>query len=129
MRAHTHTHTHTLAHTHAHLPTHALSAWLRAETVLGLLRNPDVCVYGSASVSSERSLGAGEDAFNRMSMEERGKFKEETLVNYGGRTRQGGAYAGGSSCAPPHCPLCSSLPTAQVALTLLELSYLGRLAL
>ena len=60
-----------------------------AETVLSLLRNPDQCVYGSASVNNERSLDAGEDAFNRLSMEERGKVKEETLVNYGGRSRQG----------------------------------------
>lgn len=57
--------------------------------MLGLLRNPDQCVYGSASVSNAGSLGGGEDTFNRLSMEERGKVKEETLVNYGGRSRQG----------------------------------------
>ncbi|KAK9814971.1 hypothetical protein WJX73_003631 [Symbiochloris irregularis] len=59
------------------------------ETVLGLARNPDQCIYGAATVSNERSLDGGEDAFNRLSMEERGKVKEETLVNYGGRSRSG----------------------------------------
>lgn len=65
------------------------------ETVLALLRNPDQCVYGAASVDNKRGLSAGEDAFNKVSMEERGKFKEETLVNYGGRSRQG-SYSRGS---------------------------------
>ena len=74
---------------------HFLRVFVPAETVLGLLRNPDQCLYGSAIASSERSLGAGEDAFNRLSMEERGKFKEETLVNYAGRSRQG-SYSGSS---------------------------------
>lgn len=66
-----------------------LESPVHAETVLALLRNPDQCVYGAASVDNKRGLSAGEDAFNKVSMEERGKFKEETLVNYGGRSRQG----------------------------------------
>ena len=58
-----------------------------AETVLGLLRNPKYCVYGASQMFNERTLDRGEDTFNRISMEERGKYKEETLVNYGGRQR------------------------------------------
>jgi uncharacterized membrane protein len=58
------------------------------ETVLALLRNPDYCVYGEGTTSRQRGLDAGESAFNRMSMEERGKVKEETLVNVGGRSRR-----------------------------------------
>ena len=66
------------------------AAWravcLRAETVLALNRNPDYWVYGRGDVESKRGLDAGEDMFNNISMEERSKFKEETLSNVGGRT-------------------------------------------
>ena len=57
------------------------------ETVLALLRHPEYAVYGASDVSKSRSLEGGENKFNRLSMEERGKFKEETLVNVGGRSR------------------------------------------
>lgn len=49
-------------------------------------RNPDYWVYGKGEVQSKRGLDAGEDLFNNVSMEERSKFKEETLSNVGGRT-------------------------------------------
>jgi uncharacterized membrane protein len=58
--------------------------------VLSLLRNPEYAVYGAASVKSERDLDAGEQAFNELSMEERGKFEEETLVNVSGVDGQTG---------------------------------------
>ncbi len=57
-----------------------------AETVLALNRNPDYWVYGRGDVQSKRGLDSGEDLFNNISMEERSKFKEETLSNVGGRT-------------------------------------------
>lgn len=59
---------------------------LPAETVLALNRNPDYWVYGKGEMQSKRGLDAGEDLFNKVSMEERSKFKEETLSNVGGRT-------------------------------------------
>ena len=58
-----------------------------AETVLGLLRTPQYSIYGASQMFNERSLNRGEDTFNRISMEERGKYKEETLVNYSGNSR------------------------------------------
>ncbi|KAL3156595.1 hypothetical protein ABBQ38_000885 [Trebouxia sp. C0009 RCD-2024] len=58
------------------------------ETVLSLLRNPDYCVYGDGGTKNPRGLDGAEDAFNEVVLQERGKFKEETLVNVGGRSRR-----------------------------------------
>ena len=59
-----------------------------AETVLSLLRNPDYCVYGDGGTKNPRGLDGAEDAFNEVVLQERGKFKEETLVNVGGRSKR-----------------------------------------
>lgn len=55
---------------------------------MSLLRNPDYCVYGDGDTKNPRGLDGAEEAFNEVVMEERGKFKEETLVNVGGRSRR-----------------------------------------
>lgn len=60
--------------------------------MLALLRNPEYSVYGSATTKTARSLSAGEASFNSLSLAERGKIAEETLVNSGGRARAG-AYS------------------------------------
>ncbi|CAI5480382.1 unnamed protein product [Closterium sp. Yama58-4] len=62
--------------------------YILQETVLALLRNPDYCIYGFSSSEVNSDSYAGEAAFNRMSMEERSKFKEETLVNVDGIRRR-----------------------------------------
>lgn len=61
------------------------------ETVLALLRNPEYCVYGSASAMQGMNLERTEDRFNSESMSERGKFSSETLVNFGGVSKTGRA--------------------------------------
>lgn len=61
---------------------------LLQETVLALLRNPDYYVYGGASVEQLRDGDSAERVYNRMTMEERSKFREETLSNVGGVTRR-----------------------------------------
>lgn len=60
------------------------------ETVLSLLRNPQYAVYGAAKTLKGKSLAKAEQKFNEMSLAERGKVREETLVNVAGIRREGG---------------------------------------
>ena len=60
--------------------------YILQETVLSLLRNPNYCVYGFAKSGVENSPDEAESRFNKLSLEERGKFEKETRVNVGGRT-------------------------------------------
>lgn len=56
-------------------------SYVLTETSLALLRHPDYCISGYSSVDVKRSMEEGEKRFNQLSIEERGKFDEETLVN------------------------------------------------
>ncbi|XP_019093283.1 PREDICTED: uncharacterized protein LOC104753540 [Camelina sativa] len=48
---------------------------------LALLRHPDYCISCYSSVDVKPCIEEGEKQFNQLSVEERGKFDEETLVN------------------------------------------------
>jgi len=52
-----------------------------------MLRNPKYCVYGDAAQQSTSSVASLELAFNKVSLQERSKFEQETLVNVAGRRR------------------------------------------
>lgn len=62
--------------------------YLLQETVLSLRRNPQYAMYGKSELTKMRGLDNAEAAFNRLSLEERGKFQSETLSNVGGRTNR-----------------------------------------
>ncbi|KAJ8492704.1 hypothetical protein OPV22_014425 [Ensete ventricosum] len=62
--------------------------YILTETTLALLRHPDCCISAYYSVDMKRSIEDGEKCFNRLSIEERGKFDEETLVNVNNIRRQ-----------------------------------------
>lgn len=63
-------------------------SYVLTETTLALLRHPDYCISGYSSVDIKRSMEDGEKRFNQLSIEERGKFDEETLVNVNNIKRQ-----------------------------------------
>lgn len=57
------------------------------ETSLSLLRNPELWVYANAE-SAQVPLQSAEDTFNRLSIQERSKLRNEVLSNVGGRRDQ-----------------------------------------
>ncbi|CAM9002190.1 unnamed protein product [Rhodiola kirilowii] len=61
--------------------------YVLTETALALLRHPDYCISGYSSVKV-KSMDEWEERFNQLSIEERGKFDEETLVNVNNIRRQ-----------------------------------------
>ncbi|WJX80218.1 hypothetical protein P8452_63243 [Trifolium repens] len=63
-------------------------SYILSETSLALLRHPDYCISGYSSVDIKRGIEDGEKHFNKLSIEERGKFDEETLVNVNNIKRQ-----------------------------------------
>lgn len=69
--------------------------YLLQETVLALRRNPQYAMYGKTELQKMRGLDNAEAAFNRVSLEERGKFQSETLSNVGGRTTRNVAKVSG----------------------------------
>ena len=65
------------------------------ETTLALLRHPEFCVYGSSGGKQCSSVEEAETRFNEVSLEERSKLAQETLVNAGGKKRRSSSTAGG----------------------------------
>lgn len=83
--------------------TAAGRAHLLQEASLALLRHPEYWRYGKASCQKTPSEHTAEALFNQLSLAERSKFTEETLVNRDGRrstpdaNRGPGALAGAAS--------------------------------
>lgn len=63
--------------------------YILQETILALNRNPDYCVYAAGQAKSTTSPEAAENKFNELSLQERSKIQQETLMNVGGRSSSG----------------------------------------
>ncbi|XP_010511192.1 PREDICTED: uncharacterized protein LOC104787327 [Camelina sativa] len=63
-------------------------SYVLTEATLALLRHPDYCISCYSSVDVKPSIEKGEKRFNQLSIEERGNFDEETLVNVNSIKRQ-----------------------------------------
>ncbi|KAL3631715.1 hypothetical protein CASFOL_024699 [Castilleja foliolosa] len=70
--------------------------YILTETVLALLRHPDYCISTYSSIDIKRGMDEGEKRFNQLSIEERGKFDEETLVNVNNIKKQSSTNLRGS---------------------------------
>jgi uncharacterized membrane protein len=56
--------------------------------VLFINRNVEYVAYGASARFITPDLSEAEQKFNEASLKERGKFKRETLSNFGGRLRR-----------------------------------------
>ena len=71
--------------------------YVLTETVLSLLRHPDFCVYAASGNRTVVGPEAAEASFNELSLDERGKFEAETLVNVNARTKKAGSAVVGTN--------------------------------
>uniref|UniRef100_A0A804P8Z3 Myelin-associated oligodendrocyte basic protein n=1 Tax=Zea mays TaxID=4577 RepID=A0A804P8Z3_MAIZE len=82
-------------------------SYVLTETTLALLRHPDCCISAYSSVDVKRSIDNGEKRFNQLSIEERGKFDEETLVNVNSIKRNKGGSQRSSGFSNEYIVVCS----------------------
>ncbi|EYU37053.1 hypothetical protein ABFS82_14G182700 [Erythranthe guttata] len=62
--------------------------YVLTETALALLRYHDYCISARLSIDVTKNMEEGEKRLNQLSIEERGKFDEETLVNFNNMKKQ-----------------------------------------
>jgi uncharacterized membrane protein len=85
------------------------------ETVLTLLRYPDYWVYARGSSETLPSREAGSQRFEQLSLEERSKFSEETLVNVNGQIQQRESAIAESTDIPSYIVVTLIIGTAHDA--------------
>lgn len=73
---------------HGNLGTQAGLVAMLQETVLALLRSPQYWTHVRATSQTLKSREAASRYFEQLSIEERSKFKSETLANIGGQVRR-----------------------------------------
>ncbi|KAL7126366.1 hypothetical protein ABFS83_14G181500 [Erythranthe nasuta] len=62
--------------------------YVLTETALALLRYHDYCISARLSTDVTKNMEEGEKRLNQLSIKERGKFDEETLVNFNNMKKQ-----------------------------------------
>ncbi|KAI3794550.1 hypothetical protein L1987_37182 [Smallanthus sonchifolius] len=70
------------------IPRSSYSRRYSRETILSVLQHPDYCISGYSSVAVKKGVEECEKQFNKLSIEERDKFDEETLVNFNNIRKQ-----------------------------------------
>eukprot|EP00747_Dinoflagellata_sp_TGD_P017526 gnl/TRDRNA2_/TRDRNA2_125874_c0_seq2.p1 gnl/TRDRNA2_/TRDRNA2_125874_c0~~gnl/TRDRNA2_/TRDRNA2_125874_c0_seq2.p1 ORF type:complete len:346 (-),score=57.56 gnl/TRDRNA2_/TRDRNA2_125874_c0_seq2:61-1098(-) len=93
------------------------------DTVLALLRKPEMMVYGYCDSFYTDSPERAEERFNDYSLQERSKYDEETLSNVEGRTRDKTGLQ-----TPPAASGLDSKPNQYIVVTIL-LAYDGQVKL
>ncbi|XP_073120778.1 FLUCTUATING-LIGHT-ACCLIMATION protein 1, chloroplastic-like [Henckelia pumila] len=81
-----------------------------SETILSILRHSDYCISAYSSVDVKKSIDEVEERFNQLSMEERRKFDEETLVNVNNIKKQRSTIPSSSGFRSEYVVVKTSFP-------------------
>jgi hypothetical protein len=95
---------------HADATTRKGLHYILTEACLALLRHPDYCTSGLCKCDVTDTQNDTEEQFNQLSLEERGKFDEETLVNFNSLRRHVMAGSKGTQFHNEYIVVRSSAP-------------------
>jgi hypothetical protein len=95
---------------HADTTTRKGLHYILTEACLALLRHPDYCTSGLCKCDVKDTQNDTEEQFNQLSLEERGKFDEETLVNFNSLRRHVMAGSKGTQFHNEYIVVRSSAP-------------------
>lgn len=103
--------------------------YLLQETVLSLMRNPSYAIYAHTGGEIVYDNDQAEQRFNQMSLQERSKFREETLVNLNGAKTSGSLDSSSSPSGVQEMVVVTILVAAEGKLELPRVNTLDDLKL